>query len=317
VIDEVPPPRPGKRQVLVDVHAIGVTYPDVLIIQDLYQFKPPRPFSPGGEFAGRIAALGEGVADFAVGDRVIASLGWGAMAEQVVIDAWRCARMPEAMPYEEGAALFLTYGTAHHALVQRASLRPGETLLVLGAAGGVGIAAIEVGKALGATVVAAASSEEKCAFARAAGADRTLVYPRGPLDRDQQKALAESFKAACGGGANVVFDAVGGDFAEPALRAIAVDGRFLVVGFPAGIPRIPLNLPLLKNCQIVGVFWGDWVKRCPDEWRRSQRELFAMWRDGRIRPRISARLPLERGGEAIALLADRHALGKVVVTVTR
>jgi NADPH2:quinone reductase len=224
--------------------------------------------------------------------------------------------MPDAMPFDEAAAFIMTYGTSYHALKDRAQLKAGETLLVLGAAGGVGLAAVELGKAMGARVVAAASSEEKAALARTHGADESIVYPAGPLDKDGAKALAEQFKAACGpNGADAIYDPVGGDYSEAALRAIAWEGRFLVVGFPAGIPKLPLNLPLLKSCQIVGVFWGAFAKRDPKANAANIRELLDLYARGAIRPVISARVPLTQAGEAIAALSARKALGKIVVTI--
>ena len=222
--------------------------------------------------------------------------------------------MPDAMPFDEASAFILTYGTSWHALKDRARLKAGETLLVLGAAGGVGVAAIELAKAVGARVVAAVSSDEKAAFCREHGADDTVVYPVGPFDKEGKKALAEQFKQACGkDGAHVVYDAVGGDYAEAALRAIAWEGRFLVVGFPAGIPSIPLNLALLKGCQIVGVFWGSWAARDPAAFAASVEELMGLYTAGKVKPTVSGRFPLERAGEAIRELADRKAQGKLVV----
>jgi NADPH2:quinone reductase len=220
------------------------------------------------------------------------------------------------MPFDEAAAFLMTYGTSYHALNDRGHLKPGETLLVLGAAGGVGSAAVEIGKAIGARVVAAASSEEKVAMAKQWGADADVVYPRGPFDKEGARKLADLFKAACGkGGANVIYDAIGGDYSEAALRAIAWEGRFLVVGFPAGIAKIPLNLALLKGCDIVGVFWGDFIRRDPQRHARNVAELLALYEKGAIRPRVSKHFPLAQSGEAIAWLANRRALGKVVVTM--
>lgn len=316
VLEEVATPVPADNEVLIKVAACGVNYPDALIIEDRYQFKPERPFAPGGEIAGVIEAVGSGVKEFKPGERVLASLGWGGMAEKVAVAAARCVAIPATMPFDEAAAFLMTYGTSYHALKDRAQLQPGETLLVLGAAGGVGSAAIEIGKAMGAKVIAAASSDEKIAMAKSWGADEGVVYPRGPFDKDSAKGLADLFKSACGkNGANVVYDAIGGDYAEAALRAIAWEGRFLVVGFPAGIPRIPLNLALLKGCQIVGVFWGDYVRRDPQGNARNIAELLALYERGAIKPRVSKHFPLARAGEAIAWLAGRQALGKVVVTV--
>ena len=316
VLQDRPEPKPGPGEVLLRVKACGVNFPDVLIIQDLYQFKPPRPFAPGSEVSGIVEALGEGVETLKIGDRVIGSAGWGGMAEKLVLTAGRCIPMPDAMPFDVAAAFIMTYGTSHHALKDRAQLKPGETLLVLGAAGGVGLAAIELGKAAGAHVVAAASSAEKAALAKAHGADIAIVYPQGPFDKDGSKALTELFKEACGkNGADVIYDPVGGAYAEAALRAIAWEGRFLVVGFPAGIPKIPLNLPLLKSCQIVGVFWGAFAQREPERNRVNNRELMALYAQGAITPEISERFPLARAGEAIAKLANRQAMGKLVVTI--
>ncbi|MGB8840092.1 MAG: NADPH:quinone oxidoreductase family protein [Aliidongia sp.] len=314
VLEECPAPQPGPGEIVLRVKACSVNFPDVLIIQDLYQFKPQRPFAPGSEVAGIVTAVGAGVTQFKSGDRVFAMTGSGGMSEQLAVAATRCIAMPVAMPFDEAAAFILTYGTSHHALKDRAHLRPGETLLVLGAAGGVGRAAVELGKAAGARVIAAVSSPEKLAFAKAHGADDGVIYPRGPFDKAGAKALSELFKQACGpNGADVVYDAVGGDYAEAALRAIAWEGRFLVVGFPAGIPRIPLNLPLLKACQIIGVFWGAFSQRDADGNRTNNEELLALYAKGAIKPQISERFPLARGAEAIARLANREALGKVVV----
>jgi NADPH2:quinone reductase len=316
VLRELPAPVPRAGEVLIRVHACGVNYPDALMLEDKYQFRPTRPFAPGGEIAGEVLALGPAVTDFAVGERVIALVGHGGMAEQVVAKAAKCIAMPHGMPFDEAAAFIFTYGTSYHALKQRAALQPGDTLLVLGAAGGVGLAAVELGVALGARVVAAASSEDKVALAKAHGAAVGMVYPRGPFDKDGTKALAERFKEACGKqGANVIYDAVGGDYAEAALRAIAWEGRFLVVGFPAGIPRIPLNLALLKGCQIVGVFWGSYTEREPVENARNNRELIELYTSGRIKPHVSLRVPLTDAGRAIKELAERRALGKIVVMV--
>lgn len=315
VLEEVDTPAPGAREVRISVKAIGVNYPDVLIIQDMYQFKPNRPFAPGGEVAGVVDAVGAEVGALKPGDRVIGSCGWGGMAEKLVLSADRCRKIPDAMPFDEAAAFLMTYGTSHYALKDRAHMKAGETLLVLGAAGGVGIAAVELGKAMGAKVVAAASSQAKVDFALAHGADAGLVYPSGPLDRDQQKQLSEDFKRVCGGGADVVYDAVGGDYAEPAVRAINWEGRFLVIGFPAGIPKLPLNLTLLKSCQIVGVFWGAFTARDPKANEANIAELFDLYRAGKIKPVVSNRYPLAEGAKAIRELMDRKAQGKVVVEV--
>jgi NADPH2:quinone reductase len=316
VIETVADPRPGIGEVLLSVRACSVNYPDVLIIQDLYQFKPERPFSPGSEVAGVIEALGEPNEQFKVGDRVLAMTGWGGMAEKLVVPLDRCVPIPDTMSFEEAASFLLTYGTSHYALKDRAQLRAGETLLVLGAAGGVGLAAVELGNAQGARVIAAASSEDKVALAQQCGAAAGVVYPSGPFDKAGAKALADRFKSACGpNGADVIYDPVGGDYAEAALRSIAWEGRFLVIGFPAGIPKIPLNLALLKSCQIIGVFWGAFSRRDPVGNERNTRELLDLHARGVIKPQISERFPLDRAGEAIARLAGRKVMGKIVVTI--
>jgi NADPH:quinone reductase-like Zn-dependent oxidoreductase len=315
-LTDLPDPAPGPGEMLVRVRAAAVNYPDVLIIEDKYQFKPPRPFAPGGEIAGEILSVGEGVEGWAPGNRIIAVPGWGGMAEKVVIPAKSAIPLPADRSFTDGAALLLTYATSIHALYDRGRLQAGQTLLVLGAAGGVGLAAVELGKARGARVIAAVSSEEKAAAAREAGADEAIVYPRGPFDKDGQKALAALFKDAVGpDGADVIYDPVGGDYAEPALRSIAWEGRYLVVGFPAGIPKLPLNLTLLKSCDVCGVFWGAFAARDPKANAAHVAELFKLWDEGRIRPHVSATYPLERGGEAIAAMAARQVIGKLVVTL--
>ena len=315
-LDEVESPVPGPGQVRVRVKACSINFPDVLIIQDMYQFKPPRPFAPGGEASGVVDAVGEGVTQWKVGDRVIASTGNGGLSEEIVVDAARLWALPDYASFETGASLLMTYGTNMHGLLDRGRLKAGETLLVLGAAGGIGLSAVELGKAYGARVVAAVSSEEKAEAAREAGADEVVIYPRAPFDKDQSKALAEAFKAACGpNGADVIYDVVGGDYSEPALRSIAWEGRFCVVGFPAGIAKLPLNLTLLKSCDVCGVFWGAWVAREPAANAAHIATLFELLKAGKINPKISATFPLARGGEAITMLAERKAIGKVVVTM--
>ncbi|MES2443876.1 MAG: NADPH:quinone oxidoreductase family protein [Pseudomonadota bacterium] len=315
-LEELPDPVAGKGQVLVAVKACSINFPDVLIIEDKYQFKPQRPFAPGSEVSGVVEAVGEGVTDWAPGDRVLSTTGHGGLAEKVVVDAARLYRLPEGRSFEEGAALLLTYATTIHALLDRGRLIEGQTLLVLGAAGGVGLAAIELGKAFGARVVAAVSSDAKAEAAIQAGADATMVYGRAPFDKDQSKALAEQFKAACGpGGADVIYDPVGGDYAEPALRSIAWEGRYLVVGFPAGIPRLPLNLTLLKSCDVCGVFWGAFAMRDPAANQAHVERLFRLWAEGRIAPRVTEVFDFADGGKAIAKMAAREAIGKLVVRV--
>ena len=316
VLEEVAEPLATPGQVRISVRACGVNFPDLLIIQDLYQYKPPRPFAPGAEVAGIVDAVGDGVEHVRVGDRVLLSPARGGMAEKAVGPAGNCWKIPDAMPFDEAAALLMTYGTSQHALKDRAALRPGETLLVLGAAGGVGLAAVELGKAMGARVIAAASSVEKLALARERGADEGVQYPVGPLDKTQARALTDRFKAACGAdGADVIYDGVGGDYTEAALRAIGWQGRHLVVGFTAGIPKLPLNLTLLKSCQVVGVFWGEFTARYPALHAANVAELMALYLDGRIKPAVTERFPLARGAEAIAKLGARQVRGKVVVVI--
>jgi len=315
-LETIADPVAGKGQVIVAVKACSINYPDVLIIEDKYQFKPARPFAPGGEMAGVVESVGEGVTQWVVGDRVLGTVGHGGLVEKIAVDAARLYRLPEGRSFEEGSALVLTYGTTIHALLDRGHLRAGQTLLVLGAAGGVGLAAVELGKAFGARVVAAVSSEEKAEVCRKAGADVTIIYGRAPFDKDQSKALADQFKAALGpNGADVVYDPVGGDYAEPALRSIAWEGRYLVVGFPAGIPRLPLNLTLLKSCDVCGVFWGAFAARDPQANQAHVEHLFRLWRDGKIAPLVTDVFAFEDGGKAIAKMAARGAIGKLVVRV--
>ncbi|MCL4145047.1 UNVERIFIED_CONTAM: hypothetical protein GTU68_015962 [Idotea baltica] len=315
VLEEIDAPVAGKGQVLVNVKACGVNFPDVLIIQDMYQFKPPRPFSPGGEVAGTVAALGEGVTHVKVGDRVLASTGNGGMAEQVVAAAHGVTPIPDEMPFEEAAAFILTYGTSYYALKERADPKPGEKLLVLGAAGGVGLAAVELGKAMGLEVIAAASSQEKIDLCMEKGADKGFIYAKGDLDRAAQKEFSGQIKEISGGGVDIIYDAVGGAYAEPAVRAMNWEGRFLVIGFPAGIPKLPLNLTLLKSCDVRGVFWGAAVARDPEGHKQNVKELFEMYKAGKVRPHVSSTYPLAESCEAIKELMERRAKGKVVVTI--
>ena len=314
-LTSLPDPLPSKGEVLVGIRAAGVNFPDTLIIRDLYQIKPPRPFAPGGEIAGEILAIGEGVTGFDVGDRVLALTGHGGFATHISLPAANAVKFPITMPYEDAACFMFTYGTSYHALKDRADLQAGETLLVLGAAGGVGSAAIELGKAMGARVIAAVSSQDKADFCQSLGADETVLYAHD-MNKDAQRAFSTEIKTLAGPmGVNVVYDAVGGDYAEPALRSVAWNGRYLVVGFPAGIPKIPLNLPLLKGCQIVGVFWGASVLRDPQGHAENINDLFRLYAESRIRPRISGRYTLDRASEALSHMAGRAALGKTVVTV--
>lgn len=314
-LTETPTPDPAKGQVRIRIRAAGLNFPDTLIIRDLYQMKPPRPFAPGGEIAGDVEAIGDGVTNLKVGDRVLALTGIGGFASHILIDANSAVKIPDVMPYEDAACFIFTYGTSHHGLKDRAQLKAGEIVLVLGAAGGVGAAAVELAKAAGAKVIAAVSSEEKASFCRDIGADETIVYPL-EMDRDAQKLFSNEIKALSGEkGVDVVYDAVGGNYAEPAIRALAWKGRFLVVGFPAGIPKIPLNLTLLKGAQIVGVFWGASVRSEPESHTENMRELFEMYASGQVKPRISASFPLEKAADALVMMQDRKVLGKVVLTV--
>ena len=313
VLTELPDPVAKAGEVVIAVKAAGVNFPDALVIEDKYQFKPERPFAPGGEVAGVIESVGEGVTGLKAGQRVIGSVGWGGFAEKAIAQAGRVLPIPDDMPFDEASAFILTYGTSYYALKDRGLLKSGEQLLILGAAGGVGVAAIELGKAMGARVIGAVSSEAKAAFAKECGADETVIYPPGAFAKEQSRALADQFKAVTGGGADVLYDAVGGDYCEPALRAMNWNGRYLVIGFPAGIPSPPLNLTLLKSCSIVGVFWGGSLAREPKLHEQNTKDLFALYAEGKIRPRISARYKLADGGRAIQALKDRSATGKLVV----
>ena len=314
---EVPSPKPDKGQVLISVKACGVNFPDVLMIQDKYQFKPALPFPPGGEVAGIVKAVGDGVSNVKPGDRVCVSIGNGGFAEEALADSRRCMIVPANVPFDVASSFMVTYGTSWHALKDRADLKAGESLVVLGAAGGVGLSAVEIGKAMGARVIAGASTQEKVDLAKKHGADDGFVYPSVPLSRDQQKQMSEDIKRLTGGqGADVLYDPVGDDYAEPALRAMNWNGRYLVIGFAAGqIPKVPLNLTLLKGCQIVGVFWGASTARDPKHAQESMNNLLKMIADGKLKPYVSAHIPLARAGEAIRLLMDRKAQGKVVVTM--
>jgi len=315
-VEEVLDPTPKAGEVVIEVKAVGINFPDTLIIEDKYQFKPQRPFAPGAEVAGVVEAVGEGVKGVLKGDRVIAVPGWGGLVERLAVPAASVIKIPDGMDFQTAAALIMTYGTSYYALKDRAQLQPGESLLVLGAAGGVGVAAVELGKAMGARVIAAASTNDKVQFALDAGADNGLIYPSGKMDKAAQKELSGEFKLASGrDGPDVVYDAVGGGYCEPALRAMDWNGRYLVVGFPAGIPSLPLNLTLLKSVSVVGVFWGAAVARDPAGHQANMNDLFRFWTEGRIKPRISRTFPLERAHEAIQALGDRSVMGKVVVTV--
>jgi len=316
-VNEIDDPVIVAEHVIIDVKSASVNFPDVLMIQGLYQFQPPLPFTPGGESAGVISEVGEGVTDYKVGDKVITASMIGGIAEKILTHQSTLRPIPEGMNYEVAAALSVTYGTSIYALKQRANIQPGETLLVLGASGGVGLATIQLGKAMGAKVIAAASSQEKIDICIANGADEAFIYPSGNLDRDQQKELSNKIKELTGGlGPNVIYDPVGGSYAEPCLRSIAWDGRYLVIGFAAGadqIPKMPLNLTLLKGCQIVGVFWGAWVAMFAAENLKNFDELFNLFSQGKINPQTSDKFTLDTSADAIAHLANRKAKGKVVI----
>jgi NADPH2:quinone reductase len=306
-VDECPAPTVGAGQVLIEVKAAGVNFPDILLTRGMYQFKPTPPFSPGGEAAGIVRAIGAGVTTVAVGDRVAATVLYGAFAEQLVVPELACVKLPDAVSFETGAATLLTYLTTYHALADRAALQQGESLLVLGAAGGVGIAAVELGALMGARVIAAASSDDKLAFCRAHGAHEAINYAAEDL-KERIKAVTR------GNGVNVVYDPVGGALAEPALRGTAWEGRYLVIGFASGeIPKIPLNLVLLKGCQIVGVFWGSFAMREPARNRAHATEIFRRVAEGKLAPAIDDVLPFERAGEALTRLDRRQVKGKLVL----
>ncbi|MDB5213048.1 MAG: putative Zn-dependent oxidoreductase [Myxococcaceae bacterium] len=306
-VDEIPAPTPGSGEVLIEVHAAGVNFPDVLLTYGKYQFKADPPFVPGGEAAGIVRAVGAAVTEVAPGDRVCATLMSGAFAEQIVVPEGAVVKLPDVVPFEIGAATLLTYATTLHALVDRAAIQAGETLLVLGASGGVGTAAIELGKALGARVIAAASTDEKVAYCKERGADDGINYAREDL-KERAKALTH------GNGANVIYDPVGGPFAEAALRSIAWEGRYLVVGFATGeIPKIPLNLVLLKGCQVVGVFWGSFAMRESAKNRANARKILEWVADGKLQPHVDAVMKFDDARAALERMEKRDVKGKLVL----
>tara|TARA_B100000941_G_scaffold183838_1_gene132051 strand:+ start:943 stop:1941 length:999 start_codon:yes stop_codon:yes gene_type:complete len=316
-INEVPDPDLQPGHVIIDNKAGSVNFPDVLMIQGLYQFQPELPFTPGGESSGTISAVGDDVKDLKIGDRVFAMTGIGAFAEKIIVPSTAVVKIPDSMSFETAAALPMTYGTSIYALKQRAELMEGETLLVLGAAGGVGLASVELGKAMGAKVIAAASTQDKIDLCKNHGADEAFIYPSGQLDKNQQKELSSKIKELTGGvGANVIYDPIGDSYSEPCIRATAWDGRYLVIGFAAGeIPRVPTNLALLKGMKIVGVFWGAWVGMFPEENRKNFEELFKLHSEGKINPEISDSFSFYDGASAIAHLKDRKAKGKVIIKI--
>jgi NADPH2:quinone reductase len=307
VVDDIPTPTPGPGQVLVEVKAAAVTFPDTLMLEDKYQFKAPPPYTPGGEVAGIVQSLGDGVDTLAVGDRIVGGLGTtGGFAELAVVSASGSRKLPDSVGFAESTGLNYAYGTSLYGLKYRGQLKEGESLLVLGAGGQVGLSAVELGKLMGARVIAAASSEDKLDLCRERGADETINYATENL-KDRAKELTG------GNGVDVIYDCVGGDYAEAALRAVAWEGRFLVIGFTAGIPAIPLNLTLLKSCQIVGVFFGAMTARDPELRDAVMGELIELTASGRLKPHISGRYSLEQAGVALRALMDRKSLGKVVV----
>lgn len=315
--EDVPEAMPGKGEVVIGVKAASVNFPDWLIIQNLYQFKPGLPFSPGGEAAGIVTKVGDGVSHVKVGDRVIAGSPWGSFREEVVCQERACIPMPDEMAFDTGAAFFMAYGTSHYALRRRANIQPGETLLVMGAAGGVGLAAVQLGAAMGAKVIAAASSEEKLELCRQSGASETILYPADLSDKVDQKNFSNQIKSLTGGsGADVIYDPVGSNYAEPALRAMNWNGRYLVVGFAAGgIPQIPLNLPLLKGASVVGVFWGGYTMIQPQEHQENVKELLQLFAEGKINPKIAKTYPMSDAAIAIREIGERKAKGKIILTV--
>ena len=304
---ELPTPQPAAGQVLVRIEAASLNFPDLLIVQNKYQMKPPLPFVPGSEYAGVIEAVGDGVTQLKVGQRVACLSGTGGFATHTLAPAALCMPLPPGFPAVDAAAFIMIYATSHHALVDRAQLRPGETVLVLGAAGGVGTAAIQIAKAIGARVIAAASTDEKCALCKSIGADATINYSQGNL-RDAIKAATD------GKGPDVIYDPVGGDFAEPAFRSIAWRGRYLVVGFAAGpIPSLPLNLPLLKGASLVGVFWGDFARREPKANADMMGELAQWYGEGKVKPVIDRTMPMAQLKDAYAHMGSRGVMGKLVM----
>ena len=310
VLEDVPSLTPGAGQVLISVQACGVNFPDTLIIQGKYQYKPDLPFSPGGEISGVVKQVGSDVDSLQIGDRVIAFSTWGGFAEELVVDQNRTVIISDKMDYERASAFVLTYGTSYHALKDLAHLREGETLLVLGASGGVGLSAIQLCKAMGAKVIAAASNAEKLSVCQENGADHLINYAQDDL-RQSVKEITE------GRGVDVIYDPVGGSFSEKALRDMSWGGRFLVVGFAAGeIPKVPLNIPLLKGCSVLGVFWGEFTKREPEANKQNNKELMNLFDQGKISPHLHRVYPLEKAGEALNELLQKRVIGKVVLSTT-
>ena len=313
-VEEIDDPIAGPGQVVVDIKATGISFPDVLIVQGLYQFKPPFPFSPGSEISGVVSSVAEGVTMHKEGDRVMGSIGSGGLREKGVYLEQQLMPLPETMDFNTAAGFPLNYGTTYHAFKQRGELKAGQSVLVLGAGGGLGITAIHIAKAMGAKVIAAASSQEKIDLCKKEGADEGIIYER-EMDRDLQKKFSDQIKEVTGGGVDMIYDLVGGDYAEPALRAIARHGKYLVIGFTAGIPKMPLNLTLLKECQIVGVFWGQFAGVEYAENQQNFKELFDLHAEGKIKPFVTETYTLDESATAIKTLEDRKVLGKVVVSM--
>jgi len=313
-VEEIDDPIAGPGQVVVDIKATGISFPDVLIVQGLYQFKPPFPFSPGSEISGVVSSVGEGVTMYKEGDRVMGSIGSGGLREKGVYLEQQLMPLPETMDFNTAAGFPLNYGTTYHAFKQRGELKAGQSVLVLGAGGGLGITAIHIAKAMGAKVIAAASSQEKIDLCKKEGADEGIIYER-EMDRDLQKKFSDQIKEVTGGGVDMIYDLVGGDYAEPALRAIARHGKYLVIGFTAGIPKMHLNLTLLKECQIVGVFWGQFAGVEYAENQQNFQELFDLHAEGKIKPFVTETYTLDESATAIKTLEDRKVLGKVVVSM--
>ena len=319
VLEDIESPTAGENDVVIKVHNAAVNYPDILVIQNLYQIKPPLPFSPGGEVSGEVIASGDKVDTLKIGDRVMAVIGTGGFREEIAVPASLCMPIPDSLDFKLAAAMGLTYGTSYHALKDRARIQSGETLFIMGASGGVGLAAVELGKSMGARVIAAASSEDKLQVCRDHGADATLLYKTGGLSQDEQKAFSEEVKNLTDGkGVDVVYDAIGGDYAEPAVRAMAWGGRYLVVGFVAGyIPNIPLNLTLLKGTSLVGVFWGRFNAEQPKDARQNIIDLLRLLQEGNIKPHISGVYSLEDAAKALRQMAERKVMGKLVIDLGR
>lgn len=316
VLEDIAEPVPDAGQILVRVLAVGINYPDALLIRDQYQVKAPRPFAPGAEFSGIVESVGVDAKHFKVGSPVMGRCGWGALAQRIVIDHARCIRLPSGISPVDAAGFMFVYATGYHALRDVGQLRSGETVLVLGAAGGVGSAVVDLARALGARVVVAVSSKEKLDYALSRGATNGIVYPATLSDSAAQRELSQALKELVGSeGSDLVFDPVGGQYSEPALRTLKPGGRHLVVGFPAGIPHLPLNLVLLKRCKVLGVDWRGFALSDPGANERNIESLFALWHEGLIQPHVSHSFSFEAAPDAIQTVEHRQAIGKIIVSV--